>query len=669
MTSIDPTSDFPENSQRDSRERDLDAVEEEHLPRRMGNYELLARLGSGGMGVVYRARQLGLDRVVALKTIRSESVGSAEHMRRFHSEIRAVAKLNHPGIVPLLEVGQVDGYSYYSMPLMEGGTLSLQLVRGDLPFALAAERAMQLAKAVTHAHKHGIIHRDLKPDNVLLDNHGQVKLTDFGIAKLADATQGATSTGQIVGTAGYMAPEQARGDGLAISELTDVYGLGGILYSMLTGKAPFQSFSPVATIQLVLHKDPIAPRRTRPAIPRDLETICLKCLEKTPGRRYPTASHLAEDLQRFLDGKPIVARRPHVLRRAWLWCFRHQVASVAIVAVVALAVAFAKIDALNRYAHSLSSWLLHQQQPHTRNVRQQLWASLDHRCSDVNMAFKDHVLVPDEKAWNDDIWFIATWAVVKTESQDWEAAAGLWADLCVRLETSIERSRNGRTHAAYLQLSRASCLTLLSQAQSKVGDLQQAANNRQAAERVLREVLELAKAGEHADRQDDHGQSVLAIAQRMLANLYLDDAMNTGSLASLKNAAGQLSLQEGSTLSDETARVVVTPDGLLLDRGEDAVEMDEIKAVQELWTATRDALATDAVDDDIRRGSREMLARAEQIIKKSPAPAQAYGILAACEYQHSRLLLDDSRRDRSTRRAAVAVCIHAINHQWQALSL
>jgi tRNA A-37 threonylcarbamoyl transferase component Bud32 len=302
-------------------------------------YELLGELGRGGMGVVYKARQLALNRLVALKVIRGARLASAAERRRFQNEAEAVARLDHPNIVPVYEVGRYEGDPYFSMKLIDGTGLDRQVARFAGDPRAAARVVAAVAGAVHHAHQRGILHRDLKPANILLDDRGEPHVTDFGLAKRfdADADPDVTRSGAIVGTPSYMSPEQAAGGRDALTTATDVYGLGAILYALLAGRAPFGGSSVTETLADVRGKRPEPPSRVNGRVPRDLEVICLKCLEKEPERRYASARDLADDLGRWLRGEPIAARPVGAPTRAWLWCRRHPVrAALSAAAAVAL---------------------------------------------------------------------------------------------------------------------------------------------------------------------------------------------------------------------------------------------------------------------------------------------------------------------------------------------
>jgi hypothetical protein len=283
-----------------------------HDGRTFGGYEVLAELGRGGMGVVYRVRQKSLNRVVALKMLLPGSLASAADLLRFKTEAEATAGLRHPGIVTVHEVGECDGCHYYSMDFIDGVSLAQRLSGGPLPGRAAARYVGAVARAMHHAHQHGVLHRDLKPSNILIDRNDEPHVTDFGLAKRLHADRGQTRTGAVLGTPGYMAPEQAGGRTKELGPATDVYGLGAVLYECLTGRPPFQAETAVDTIMQVLERDPAPPSLLNPNVDRDLETICLKCLEKDPANRYESAEAVAEDLRRFLDGESISASTVNV---------------------------------------------------------------------------------------------------------------------------------------------------------------------------------------------------------------------------------------------------------------------------------------------------------------------------------------------------------------------
>jgi len=289
---------------------------------RLGDYELLEEIARGGMGVVYRARQMSLNRIVALKVILQGPFSSRDFVQRFQQEAHAVAALRHPNIVTVYEVGEQEGSHFLALEFVEGGNLADLVRERPLPARRAAGYLQIIAQAVEHAHQRGVLHRDLKPSNILLDVFDQPRVTDFGLAKLASQDTSLTITGQVLGSPNYMPPEQAAGKFADTTPAADVYSLGAILYELLTGRPPFQGETLQAILTQVQEAAPVAPRHLIPGIPADLQTICLKCLQKDPGRRYPTAQALAEDLGRFLDHQPIRARPVPMLERIWLWSCR-----------------------------------------------------------------------------------------------------------------------------------------------------------------------------------------------------------------------------------------------------------------------------------------------------------------------------------------------------------
>jgi tetratricopeptide (TPR) repeat protein len=321
----------------------------------VAGYEILGVLGRGGMGVVYRARQISLNRIVALKMILAGSHAGPQELARFRTEAEAVARLQHPNIVQIHEIGEQEGRPYFSLEYIDGGSLAAQLHGTPQPPRPAAHLIETLARAVHYAHERGIVHRDLKPANILLVSGGvvsgesspgtthhsplathQPKITDFGLAKLMNREESLTATGEIVGTINYMAPEQAWGKSKVkiISPAVDVYALGAILYEMLTGRPPFQGETLQDTLEQVWSEDPVPPRRLQPRVPADLETICLKALQKEPGQRYTSAGALADDLHRFQTAQPILARPVGTLTQTWKWARRNPGKAVTLVSAL-----------------------------------------------------------------------------------------------------------------------------------------------------------------------------------------------------------------------------------------------------------------------------------------------------------------------------------------------
>jgi WD40 repeat protein/serine/threonine protein kinase len=376
--------------------------------RYFGDYELLGEVGRGGMGIVYKARQLSLHRLVALKLIAPEQLALPKAVERFHTEAEAAAHLDHPNIVPIYETGERDGRHYFSMKLIEGQSLAQRIADFKLPsgesktarpdaspslggegrgeggrsaYAKSAIRNRQsaiasllakVADAVHYAHQRGILHRDLKPGNILIDSAGEPHVTDFGLAKLIEGDSSLTLSGEVLGTPAYMAPEQASGKTRQMTTAADIYSLGVILYELLTGRPPFRGETPMETLHALLHTEPEAPRSLNRAVPRDLETICLKCLEKEPARRFTSARALAEDLRRFIGGEPVQARPIGAAGKVWRWCRRKPALAATLLGLqIALALGLAGIlwewrQAKHNAAEALASELA---------ARQSLYAS------------------------------------------------------------------------------------------------------------------------------------------------------------------------------------------------------------------------------------------------------------------------------------------------------
>jgi serine/threonine-protein kinase len=319
----------------------------------LGNHELLEEVGRGGQGVVFRARQKSLNRTVALKVISLGQWASKAHLKRFRREAEAAASLDHPSIVPIYEVGERDGSCYFSMKFVEGGQLDEVVKRAPMSIRQAAELIAKVARTVHYAHEHGILHRDIKPGNILLDQKGEPHLTDFGLARLVETESTVTRTLEMLGTPSYMAPEQAAGKNTQLTSATDVYGLGAVLYQLLTGQPPFAGGTTYETIRLLLETEPRPPRLLNPKIDRDLSTICLKCLEKDPKRRYSSALALAEDLEHWLKHEPIGAKRSGFFTHARKWMRRKPAIAALIASLVAL-VAAHELEYLEKRANESS---------------------------------------------------------------------------------------------------------------------------------------------------------------------------------------------------------------------------------------------------------------------------------------------------------------------------
>ena len=313
---------FPDAGTRPGRRYRRSLAAGGELPQIPG-YDVEAMLGRGGMGVVYKARHSRLNRLVALKMLLAGAYAGPHERARFQREAEAVASLRHANIVQVYDVGDHEGCPYFTMELLEGGSLAQALAGTPQPARQAAALLITLAEAVQVAHQAGIVHRDLKPANILLTADGTPKVADFGLARHFEGEPALTLSGARIGTPSYMAPEQVIGKAGTIGPATDIYALGALLYEMLTGRPPFRGETAAETERQVIHDEPVSPSRLNTKVPRDLETICLKCLSKEPERRYASAAALADDLRRFGEGRPIQARPVGWGERSWRWCRRN----------------------------------------------------------------------------------------------------------------------------------------------------------------------------------------------------------------------------------------------------------------------------------------------------------------------------------------------------------
>ena len=312
----------------------LSDPDEPVLGRAIPGYEIVRELGRGGVGVVYLARQTRLNRLCALKMILAGTHAGRDSILRFATEAETVAKLHHPHIVQVYSFGDHDGRPYLELEYLEGGSLANRLDGTPWRPQPAAQLVEVLARAIAEAHRLGIVHRDLKPGNVLLAEDGTPKVTDFGLAKSLGSDSSLTQSGAIMGTPSYMSPEQALGNTKQVGPAADVYALGAILYALLTGRPPFQAATIIETLDQVKSTEPVAPSRLQPGLPRDLETICVRCLQKDIAKRYDGAAALAADLHRYLAGEPILARRVSATERGWRWCRRNRAVAASLAGVM-----------------------------------------------------------------------------------------------------------------------------------------------------------------------------------------------------------------------------------------------------------------------------------------------------------------------------------------------
>ncbi|HMP80277.1 MAG TPA: serine/threonine-protein kinase [Pirellulaceae bacterium] len=375
LATLSPAADTSSGNLSENTPREMTAPRRSS-PHEFPGYAVEGVLGEGGMGIVYRARHLRLDRPVAIKAMLTGGYAGPDAIQRMLNEIDAIAHLHHPNIVQILDSGQLDGLPYYVMELVDGGHLGQRLTQSPPTYREAAEIIQRLARAMHYAHEHGVIHRDLKPSNVLLTVEGDMKVTDFGIAKRNSMEHGMTVTGAVLGTPGYLSPEQAEGKPDQISPASDVFAMGVMLYEMIAGRRPFDGTSEMDILSRIIYDDPPSPAWFRPGVPRDLETICLKCLHKRPHRRYPTAAELADDLGRFLNNQVILARRTGLVERAVKWCRRHPArATLIITLAIAIPAVIVGLTIANR---QLSQALARSQRLIENNSGLSKWIIQDH---------------------------------------------------------------------------------------------------------------------------------------------------------------------------------------------------------------------------------------------------------------------------------------------------
>jgi serine/threonine-protein kinase len=500
-------------------------------------YEVLALVGRGGMGRVYRARQLGLGRIVAVKLLLH--VVDERVLARFRAEASIVARLQHPNIAHLYETGAADGQPYYTQEFLEGGSLAQALNRRPQEPQAAAATVEIIARAIQYSHDHGVLHRDLKPANILLTKDGVPKVTDFGLAKIVsgdeesntkDAAHGLTRTGDILGTPGYMPPEQATGELAAIGPASDVYGLGAILYEMLTGRAPFQGPDAMQTLMMVLSMEPVPPSALQPKVPKDLETICLKCLEKEPNGRYPSAQALGDDLKRFLSGEPIQARPVGYVEWALKWVRRRKAAAALLVvsfaalvmlsaSALALAVGYVKLQAALGETRTANEELttknvqLEEANSSTKVAKEETQRTLDLTLTSLDRFFFD---------FSDQLKTMPGGTVIRREILD-------------EARTMLDGLGRMHPHDPVIRKYRANGYFKLGGAEDALGRHRQAAQALQQSRQIYMELL-----GDFPD--DANHRQHYALTSLLLANKYIQ-------LNELSN--GQALRQEAFRMADE----------------------------------------------------------------------------------------------------------------------
>jgi len=419
---------------------------------RIPGYQILAELGSGGAAIVYLARQLGLNRPVALKVLLAGSLATGDERMRLRREAEAVAMLRHPNVIQIHEIGEYEGSVYLSLEYSPGGSLDRRIERLPLPPAEAAALVEQVAAGVQAAHDAGIIHRDLKPGNVLLGEDGTPKVTDFGLARQQAHSMRLTRSGTVAGTPSYMAPEQVLLEPERIGPATDVYGLGGILYECLTGRPPFAAPTILETMRQVADDDVVSVCRLQAGVPRDLETICLKCLEKDPAKRYATARDLAADLARFRVGEPIRARSTGTTGRAWRWARRHPVVPLLALTLGMMTLSVAGLMAWSTYHAYQVAGHLRERELHLHGLRGMLL-----RVDEAQARYAELAAATGDPAWGDrhrdaakdaeqHLADAARLAPVATEASGLSSAAN---EVLTRERRSLDLVRDGKAADAW----------------------------------------------------------------------------------------------------------------------------------------------------------------------------------------------------------------------------
>jgi eukaryotic-like serine/threonine-protein kinase len=487
-------------------------------------YEVLEVLGRGGMGIVYNARQTRLDRFVALKMILRGAGADGEHLLRFEAEARAVAAIEHANIVRIFEIGEHNGLPYFSLEYLSGGSLARKIAGKPQSVVEATRMTEVLTRAIHVAHEHGIIHRDLKPANVLVAADGTLKISDFGLAKRLESDSGQTRSGSILGSPSYMAPEQARGEGRHVGPAADQYALGAILYELLTGRPPFHGTTALDTIDQVRNNEPVPPSQLQPKLPRDVETICLKCLEKDPARRYADVAALAEDLRLFQAGEPIQARPVSDMERLWRWCLRNQrVAKLAAVIafLIVLVTVISTVSAVV-FAHQNRKLGLANKTAEDRRIeaenKQQLAEEAQKRAVVAAHAANQQSRNVAE-VQRDVIEYIDKTLRYRPELQD--VRSHLLEKAKLSLEAAISAMTNIRRDVEWSKADEELNWRTLAGAHQRLGELDLEQNRTQEAVTHLRELNAIAERLWTADPEKPAAQTRLIRAKRQLGQVLL----------------------------------------------------------------------------------------------------------------------------------------------------
>ena len=476
------------------------------------------------MGVVYRARQTALNRVVAIKMILAGGHAGSDQLTRFHAEAEAVAKLQHPNIVQVYDIGEQDGLPYFSLEFVDGSGLDKQLAGKPQPEKTAAALIETLARAMQFAHEHGIIHRDLKPANVLVTKSGVPKISDFGLAKQLESDSSQTRTGTIMGTPSYMAPEQGRGE-KQVGPLADVYALGSMLYETITGRPPFIAATAVATLMCLLKEEPVLPSRLQPSVSRDLETICLKCLQKDPQRRYASAAALADDLRRFQAGEPILARPVSAPERLWRWCRRNPRVATLSAAVLLLLVTVAIGSSVMAFRIQHQKELAVGERNRANDLATKESAARDRADKNAKEAIAAHALA-DQKAKDEEAAKLLAVDARKAADESAKIAIEqrkLALDTLYNLVTKVEEQLRDRDKADLPKLRR----DIVEEAMKGLRNVSRTAENATLTDRSMgvafQRMADICQQAAETEEALQHHQRALAVFEKLLEGDPKDD--------------------------------------------------------------------------------------------------------------------------------------------------